>query len=124
MKHFVKPDNSIWAFESDGSQDHLITQDMTPITIEERDALLAPPPVIPQIVTMRQARRALLAANLYTQVNTAIAAMTGPQGDAARIDWEFATTVERSNPLFISLASTLNLTTEQLDALFVAAAGI
>lgn len=41
MKHFVKPDGSIWGFEADGSQDHLITPDMTPITIEERDELLA-----------------------------------------------------------------------------------
>lgn len=124
MKHYVKPNNSVWAFESDGSQDHLITPDMTPITIEERDEILAPVPVIPQIVTMRQARRALLAANLYAQVNGAIAAMTGDEGDAARIDWEFATTVERTNPLFVILASALSLTEEQIDELFVAAAAI
>lgn len=35
MKHYKKPDNSIWAFESDGSQDQLITDDMTPISDAE-----------------------------------------------------------------------------------------
>lgn len=29
MKTFKKPDGSIWAFEEDGSQDHLIANDMT-----------------------------------------------------------------------------------------------
>lgn len=35
MKHYKKPNNSIWAFESDGSQDQLITDDMTPISDAE-----------------------------------------------------------------------------------------
>lgn len=37
MKHFKKPDGSLWAFESDGSQDRLITPDMVPVS----DAVLA-----------------------------------------------------------------------------------
>lgn len=35
MKHYLLPDNSIRAFEADGSQDHLITAEMQPITYEE-----------------------------------------------------------------------------------------
>lgn len=35
MKSFKKPDGSIWAFEDDGSQDHLITEDMTPYSYPE-----------------------------------------------------------------------------------------
>lgn len=30
MKHYKKTDGSVWAFELDGSQDQLITVDMTP----------------------------------------------------------------------------------------------
>ena len=30
MKHYKKPDGSIWAYELDGSQDGLITDDMVP----------------------------------------------------------------------------------------------
>lgn len=32
MKHYIDSDDNIFAFESDGSQDHLITADMKPIT--------------------------------------------------------------------------------------------
>ena len=43
MKHFLKPDNSIWAFEENGSQDHLITGDMSPLSLVQLAALLIPP---------------------------------------------------------------------------------
>jgi hypothetical protein len=75
-----------------------------------------PPSAVPQAVTMRQARLALLSAGLLDQVNAAI---TDP---AARIEWEYATTVERNSSLVQSLASGLGLTEPQLDDLFTLAA--
>ena len=81
-------------------------------------------PVVPQSVTMRQARLALLNAGLLTQVNNTIAALPGTSGDAARIEWEFAATVDRNSPLVANLSSVLSLTSMQLDALFTTAAGI
>jgi hypothetical protein len=53
MKHYNKPDGSVWAFELDGSQDYLITPGMTPCeqpvpspyepTLDEQiEAVLAP----------------------------------------------------------------------------------
>jgi len=77
--------------------------------------------VVPTKVTMRQARRALLAAGLLTQVNAAIAGMTGAAGDAARIDWEFSSEVQRNWPLVAALQPALDLTDAQLDSLFLAA---
>ncbi|MDO8385098.1 MAG: hypothetical protein Q7T13_01695 [Polaromonas sp.] len=35
MKHYKKPDGSVWAFEEDGSQDHLITVDMEPYALPD-----------------------------------------------------------------------------------------
>jgi hypothetical protein len=84
----------------------------------------APPAPIkspPKIVSMRQARLALLQAGLLSTVNTAIAAMTGDAGEAARIEWEYATEVNRDKALVQSLALSLNLTETQLDNLFIAA---
>jgi len=45
MQFFKKPDGTVWAFESDGSQDELITEhgDLTPMTPEEVQAHLSPP---------------------------------------------------------------------------------
>lgn len=50
MKHYKTPDQSIWAFEPDGSQDHLITPDMTPVSDAALFALRNPPKTPEQIV--------------------------------------------------------------------------
>ena len=87
------------------------------------EVLVTPTQVtVPEVVTMRQARLALLQAGLLAQVNTAVANMPGPAGDTARIEWEFSSTVERNRPLVQSLIGALGLTESQLDDLFRLAA--
>jgi hypothetical protein len=83
-----------------------------------------PPPIIPEAVTMRQARLALLGAGMLTFANDAIAAMEGVEGEAARIEWEYAHEVRRDAPLVSGMASALSLTEEQLDTLFLTAQGL
>ena len=83
-----------------------------------------PAPNIPQAVTMRQARLALLSAGLLSTVDATITAMPGTEGDAARIDWEYAQEVQRSFGLVPAMGQVLGLTDAQLDALFVAAAAL
>lgn len=73
---------------------------------------------VPQIVTMRQARLALLQAGLLSQVDAAINAMAEPDRSAAQIEWEYATEVKRSSGLVQSLAVGLNLSDQQVDDLF------
>lgn len=75
---------------------------------------VAPPPVIPQSITMRQARLALLGAGLLDTVNAGMAGMS----QAAQIEWEFASEVQRSNPLIGAMAAALGMTDAQLDDLF------
>ena len=83
------------------------------------------PPVVPQSVTMRQARLALLRAGLLDDVDAAIAAIPDPaQRKAAEIEWEYAQTVNRNSPFTQQMAAGLTLTAEQLDALFTQAAGL
>lgn len=83
----------------------------------------ATPPItpIPVSVSMRQARLALLGAGLLASVNAAVAAIPGAQGDAARIEWEYAQEVRRDSALVQSLASALALDATALDSLFVTA---
>jgi len=118
MKHYKKADNSVWAFEDDGSQDHLITNEMVLMTAEELSIFLTPPVVIPNSVTMAQARLALLDANLLDTVITNVSAM--PR--SAQIRWEFSSTVNRNSELVIALAGVLGLDSTALDNLFIAAA--
>lgn len=78
----------------------------------------------PKVISMRQARLALLGAGLLAGVDAAIAAMPGAEGDAARIEWEYAQEVRRDSPLLAGMMAALGLTSEQVDGLFVAAAGL
>ena len=73
---------------------------------------------VPEVVTMRQARLALLGAGLLAQVNTAVANMPGAEGDAARIEWEYAQEVRRDSPLVAALSAAFGWTGAQLDDLF------
>jgi hypothetical protein len=79
---------------------------------------------VPQSVTMRQCRIALLGAGLLEAVQSSIASMPGADGERARIDWEYALEVRRDWPLIAYMAGDLGLTDEQVDELFVTAATI
>ena len=78
---------------------------------------------VPSAVTPRQARLALLGAGLLAQVEAGLAAIPDPaQRQAAQIEWEYATTVVRDSQWVRTLGASLNLTSAQIDALFIAAA--
>lgn len=79
---------------------------------------------VPEVVTMRQARLALLSAGLLAQVNTAVANMTGTEGDVASIEWEYAQEMRRDSTLVAGLSAALGLTDETLDNLYKVAAGL
>ena len=49
MKYFYDPTVGVHAFESDGSQDFLITPEMRPLTPEELEAHLNPKPTPEQV---------------------------------------------------------------------------
>lgn len=77
---------------------------------------------IPSVVTMRQGRLALLQFNLLDTVDTALANITDPMTrKASQIEWEYATEIRRDSPLVTQLSSSLGLTEEQMDQLFLLA---
>ena len=73
---------------------------------------------VPQQVTMRQARLALLGAGLLDDVEMVIAAA----GRAAQLEWEYAAVVDRSNPAVAAVQQQHGLTDAQIDDLFREAA--
>ena len=79
---------------------------------------------VPKVVTMRQARLALLGAGLLPGVTAAINAMGSPMKEAAQIEWEYSQTVERQRGFVLLLGAALGLTELQLDNLFVAAGAL
>lgn len=81
-----------------------------------------PPPAVPQIVSMRQARLALLAAGHLSKVGPALDALPSPQREAAQIEWEYATEVRRASDLVNGIGAAIGLDAAALDALFIDAA--
>ena len=79
------------------------------------------PKIVPQSVTMRQARLALLGAGLLSQVDAAIDSLDEPMKTAAKIEWDYSSSVERNRQLVNVLGPLLGLSEEQLDDLFIAA---
>lgn len=93
--------------------------DITETIPPKRDLtrLQIPPSVIP----MRNARLALSAAGLLPSVESYIQGMAGQEGEVARIEWQFAQTVQRSSPLVTKMTQALGKSESEIDALFIKA---
>lgn len=74
---------------------------------------------VPDFVSMRQARLALLEAGLLQQVNTIISNLPSPQKEKATIEWEYTSQVRRNSELIAVLGPLLNLSESQIDTLFI-----
>ncbi len=75
-------------------------------------------PAVPQEVTMRQARLALIDAGKLALVDTLLDSLAEPMKTRARAEWEYSSTVQRTHPFVMMLGTQLGI---DLDALFVAA---
>ena len=76
---------------------------------------------VPQVVSMRQARLALLGAGLLSTVDAAIDAQAEPLKSQIEIEWTYATEIDRQRPTLLALAPALGLDSDDLDNLFIAA---
>lgn len=77
-------------------------------------------PIVPNEVTRAQAKVALLRAGKLVATQTAVASI----GGEAQLWWDEALTFSRANKWVLSLGPVIGMTPDQLDALFIAAAGI
>jgi DnaJ-domain-containing protein 1 len=99
-----------------------VLRDMTPEEEAAFDALQAEAskPVIPQKVTRRQARQALLLRGRLDQIQPAIDALVDPtQRALAQIEWDDSQDFERDRPLLIQIGTAIGLDAAGLDDLFV-----
>lgn len=83
------------------------------------------PAPVPQSVTRRQARQALLIAGLLDDVQLAIDAIPdATQRRLAQIEWEDSLEFLRDRPLVIQIGAALGLDAAGLDQMFVNAASL
>jgi len=83
---------------------------------------IAPPTPIPSTVTRFQALAVLAAGGYLPTIKTYIATLG--EDNIARLAWENATDWERTSPTLNALATMLNLTSAEVDDLFVAASQV
>jgi hypothetical protein len=82
--------------------------------------IVIPKGPVPESITSLQARRALRKAGLLETVNTFIAS----QSEEIQETWEYAVEIYRNDPTLAMLATSLGLTSDQLDDLFRSAVKI
>jgi hypothetical protein len=116
-----------FVIERDGYPYHVTADDplFPAVAQAAQDTVLEPEPIpaAPEPdpvtrVTMRQARLALLEAELLDDVDAAVT--QAPR--AVQIEWEYATTVDRASPLVAAIGAGLSLDDAAIAALFEAAA--
>lgn len=97
---------------------HSFIKDSAPVFDGEKVTVVGEyspvPDIVPSSITPLQVRLALNASNLRTQVNAYVASL--PQSDQDK--WEYATTIERTNPTLVSGTAALGMTVQQVDDLF------
>ena len=79
------------------------------------DINFVPPVVIPQSISMRQARLILLQHGLLDDIEAAIVAADR----ATQIEWEYAQEVSRNHPLITQMCAALGLQESEVDNLFL-----
>ena len=78
---------------------------------------------VPDSVTSRQLRLALLDNGILTDVDTAINAITNTTVKTSTlIEWDYAQSIARYNSLVLNVISSLGKTEDQLDDIFIKAA--
>ena len=84
----------------------------------EIGAYIEPEPIIiiPQVITMRQARLQLLEVGLLDDVEALVSLDRKSQ-----IEWEYASEVYKESPLIESVKEAMSLTDKQIDDMFIAA---
>lgn len=82
------------------------------------------PSNVPYIITMRQVRIALARSGLISSIETALSAIPEPHQTEARIEWEYGHEIRRDHPLLIEIQSSLGITDEEVDNLFILAGAV
>ena len=77
------------------------------------------PEPVPDAITPRQLRLALLQRGLLTNVEAAVNALPEPQRTAALIEWEYSSQILLTHPMVAAIAGALQISAETLEEIFV-----
>lgn len=129
MKYYKNPETgTVYAYENEQERQEWGAPELVEMTQEEIDDHLNPPPkppVVPQQVTRAQGKASLITAGLWDDVVSYVEGISDPtERQLAEVALNDTTHWRRDSPFLNAAAQALNLTSEQLDALFQQAAEI
>lgn len=120
MIKYYQYDGTIYVYPAD----YAVPDGMEELTEQGYDTLKDTMPVnrrsLPSSITMRQARLILSAYGLLAAINES---MTNAP-EVFKIEWQYASNIERKSPVVYALATSLGLTDKQLDEMFLSAASL
>ncbi|MCW1386440.1 hypothetical protein OLN67_06800 [Acinetobacter baumannii] len=131
MKYFKNQNGEVYAFEADGSQDDLITDDFVAMTADEIDRHINPQNYLSDeekeqlrlaqfhSLTRRQFKLSLLESNLLETVEQTINTIENPiMKTRIQIEYNESERFERSNESVQFMLGILNLSAEQVDEMW------
>lgn len=124
MKYFNDATGEVFAYETQEEREKFGSADLVAMTKSQVDKHLAKSAQdsrVPTMVTMRQARLALNSRDLLQSVESAISSLPESEQKIARIEWDYASRVERSSQFVVMLGAAIGLDDAQMDELFMAA---
>lgn len=120
MFYYKDLNDNVHALESE-DHIHLLPDGCGKITEKEAKKLSEPGKFVPASCTMAQLRISLHRENSLKTVNDHIKSMAGPEGDEARITWDFETIIRRNHSIIRVIQEVLGKTDSEMDDLFILA---
>ena len=131
MKYFKDQNGSVWAFEADGSQDDLITEEFAAMTADEIDRHLNPQKYLSDeekeqlrlaefiALNRRQFKLALLQKNLLETLEQEISQIEDPvQKLRIEIEYKESDKFERTNESVKYMFGLLKLSGDEIDEMW------
>lgn len=115
----VKYEHEAEFWQKANTGDYGVIAAFIPPTVEELRAAMPS-------LTARQLRLGLVSNGIsLSSVTATIGGMSaGPDKDKAQIEWEYASTFNRMHPLIATVGAALGLNEEEIDNMWLAAAGL
>lgn len=115
------------SLEYDVKTGELTERELTAEEIAQMEAMQAEMEqvIVPEKISARQLRSALILKGIQlSTIDAVIDSLPDPQRSLAKVDWEYSTNFYRQNSMINQLAGAMQLTSEQVDDIFILGASL
>jgi hypothetical protein len=119
IKYRITHDNQMIEFPTREEAENYLNNNSVTSEIETVEEVVQAKTAVPQTVTPRQIRIALVMSGIsLSTIEAMIDSLPEPDRSITRITWEYSIEFQRNNPLLNAMAPALGFTQQQIDELF------